>query len=178
MSKAESGDGSSVDVGKQQHPPTAQGTSSSSHIEVHVPPVGTDATTIGISSLSLADKAKDAKSPTTPPTPSTLEAVTTGTGSDLDISEHRDTEDGTKLPEPEKPRQVIAVSVSKSPSAFMNLAKKFLVTDEECDFSALEGAIVTAVDAAHLLERSKIATIVRYVDCCILADAPFCFVAV
>jgi len=56
---------------------------------------------------------------------------------------------------------VIAVSVSKGPSAFFNLARKFLVTDEECDLSALEGAIVAAVDAAHLLERSKIATIVR-----------------
>jgi hypothetical protein len=38
-----------------------------------------------------------------------------------------------------------------------------LVTDESCDLSALEGAIVSAIDAAHLLERSKIATITRYV---------------
>lgn len=30
-----------------------------------------------------------------------------------------------------------------------------------CDLSALEGAIVSAVDAVHLLERSKLATIVR-----------------
>lgn len=30
-----------------------------------------------------------------------------------------------------------------------------------CDLSALEGAIVSAVDAAHLLERSKLAKIVR-----------------
>jgi hypothetical protein len=59
------------------------------------------------------------------------------------------------------PRQVIAVSVSKGPSAFFNLARKFLVTDEMCDLSALEGAIVSAVDAAHLLERSKIANIIR-----------------
>lgn len=58
-------------------------------------------------------------------------------------------------------RQVIAVSASKGPSAFFNLARKFLVTDEACDLSALEGAIVSAVDAAHLLERSKLATIVR-----------------
>jgi Mrp family chromosome partitioning ATPase len=58
-------------------------------------------------------------------------------------------------------RQVIAVSASKGPAAFFNLARKFLVTDEECDLSALEGAIVSAVDAAHLLERSKLATIVR-----------------
>lgn len=64
-------------------------------------------------------------------------------------------------PSPQKPRQVIAVSVSKGPSAFFNLARKFLVTDDVCDLSALEGAIVSAVDAAHLLERSKIATIVQ-----------------
>lgn len=62
-----------------------------------------------------------------------------------------------------KKRQVIAVSSSKGPAAFFSLARKFLVTDESCDLSALEGAIVAAVDAAHLLERSKLATIVRYV---------------
>ena len=60
-----------------------------------------------------------------------------------------------------RPRQVIAVSASKGPAAFFNLARKFLVTDEMCDLSALEGAIVSAADAAHLLERSKLATIVR-----------------
>ena len=59
--------------------------------------------------------------------------------------------------------QVIAVSASKGPAAFFNLARKFLATDEFCDLSALEGAIVSAVDAAHLLERSKLADIVRYV---------------
>ena len=63
-----------------------------------------------------------------------------------------------------EPRQVIAVSASKGPTAFFNLARKFLVTDEMCDLSALEGAIVSAVDAAHLLERSKLATIVRCVN--------------
>jgi hypothetical protein len=63
----------------------------------------------------------------------------------------------------QRPRQVIAVSASKGPAAFFNLARKFLVTDEMCDLSALEGAIVSAVDAAHLLERSKLASIVRYV---------------
>ncbi len=62
-----------------------------------------------------------------------------------------------------RPRQVIAVSASKGPAAFFNLARKFLVTDEYCDLSALEGAIVSAADAAHLLERSQLATIVRYV---------------
>jgi hypothetical protein len=61
----------------------------------------------------------------------------------------------------EPPRQMIAVSASKSPAAFFNLARKFLVTNEMCDLSALEGAIVSAVDAAHLLERSQLATIVR-----------------
>ena len=63
----------------------------------------------------------------------------------------------------QRPRQVIAVSANKGPAAFFNLARKFLVTDEICDLSALEGAIVSAADAAHLLERSKLATIVRYV---------------
>lgn len=66
----------------------------------------------------------------------------------------------------QRPRQVIAVSASKGPAAFFNLARKFLVTDEMCDLSALEGAIVSAVDAAHLLERSKLASIVRYVGVC------------
>jgi hypothetical protein len=60
-------------------------------------------------------------------------------------------------------RQVIAVSASKNPGAFFNLARRFLVTDEYVDLSALEGAIITAVDAAHLLARSKLATIVRSV---------------
>lgn len=59
------------------------------------------------------------------------------------------------------PRQVIAVSASKGPAAFFNLARKFLASDEFCDLSALEGAIVSAVDAAHLLERSQLAHIVR-----------------
>jgi hypothetical protein len=61
----------------------------------------------------------------------------------------------------QRPRQVIAVSASKGPAAFFNLARKFLVTDDICDLSALEGAIVSATDAAHLLERSQLATIVR-----------------
>lgn len=60
-----------------------------------------------------------------------------------------------------RPRQVIAVSASKGPAAFFNLARKFLVTDDICDLSALEGAIVSAADAAHLLERSKLAKIIR-----------------
>eukprot|EP00592_Proboscia_alata_P009821 CAMPEP_0194361638 /NCGR_PEP_ID=MMETSP0174-20130528/9185_1 /TAXON_ID=216777 /ORGANISM="Proboscia alata, Strain PI-D3" /LENGTH=273 /DNA_ID=CAMNT_0039133919 /DNA_START=166 /DNA_END=987 /DNA_ORIENTATION=- len=75
-----------------------------------------------------------------------------------------DTEQGIDLITPtqtENTRQVIAVSASKGPAAFFNLARKFLVTDETCDLSALEGAIISAVDAAHLLERSKLAKIIR-----------------
>ena len=60
-----------------------------------------------------------------------------------------------------RPRQVIAVSANKNPTAFFQLAKKFLITNDMCDLSALEGAIVAAVDAAHLLERSQLASIVR-----------------
>lgn len=74
-------------------------------------------------------------------------------------SPHIESAAGTGDEDP--PRQVIAVSASKSPAAFFNLARKFLVTNEMCDLSALEGAIVSAVDAAHLLERSQLATIVR-----------------
>jgi len=59
------------------------------------------------------------------------------------------------------PRQVIAVSANKNPTIFFQLARKFLMTNEMCDLSALEGAIVSAVDAAHLLERSQLASIVR-----------------
>jgi len=113
---------------------------------------GMDATSIGVSSLSLVDKLESPQSRTTM---TTLEAETTGTESEL--SSERGKYEGAT----DKNRQVIAVSVSKSPSAFFNLARKFLITDEECDLSALEGAIVSAVDAANLLERSKIATIVR-----------------
>ncbi len=58
-------------------------------------------------------------------------------------------------------RQIIAVSANKNPTAFFQLARKFLMTNEMCDLSALEGAIVSAVDAAHLLERSQLASIVR-----------------
>lgn len=116
------------------------------------PAPGTEADSIGISSLSIVDKGKGPLTPTTPTT-----ADVAGTDSEQS-SEHGG--EGGAAPQ-EQPRQVIAVSVSKGPSAFFNLARKFLVTDEECDLSALEGAIVSAVDAAHLLERSKIATIVK-----------------
>jgi hypothetical protein len=112
----------------------------------------TDATAIGVSTLSLVDKSNDPLSSTTL---STLDAATTGT----ECSFAHGTDEIS--PSSDHARQMIAVSVSKGPSAFFNLARKFLVTDDECDLSALEGAIVSAVDAAHLLERSKIATIVR-----------------
>lgn len=131
-------------------PPTAPVHSSTTKS----PAPDTESTSIGVSSLSFDDKPKG---PLTPTTPSTLEAATTGTASEN--SSEQGIDEGTSLPE--QPRQVIAVSVSKGPSAFFNLARKFLVTDEACDLSALEGAIVSAVDAAHLLERSKIATIVQ-----------------
>jgi hypothetical protein len=73
------------------------------------------------------------------------------------------TSDATSPSTPEgvRPTQVIAVNASKGPAAFFNLARKFLVADEICDLSALEGAIVSAADAAHLLERSQLATIIR-----------------
>lgn len=63
--------------------------------------------------------------------------------------------------ETESQRPMIAVSTLKGPAVFFNLARKFLVTYETCDLSALEGAIVAAIDAAHLLQRSKLATIIR-----------------
>lgn len=66
-----------------------------------------------------------------------------------------------KIGEDDIPRQVIAVSANKNPTAFFQLARKFLMTNEMCDLSALEGAIVSAIDAAHLLERAQLASIVR-----------------
>ena len=116
----------------------------------------TEAAQDQLSSLNLADQpsAKD------PSSPSTLDTKPTASGSE-DLSEQDKNESNTT--QLERPRQTIAVSVSKGPSAFFSLARKFLVTDELCDLSALEGAIVSAIDAAHLLERSKIATITRYV---------------
>jgi len=111
-----------------------------------------DTTAIDISALALVDESNDPLSSTTL---TTLEAETKGAKYSF---EHGADE---FMPSSDHARQIIAVSVSKCPSAFFNLARKFLVTDDECDLSALEGAIVSAVDAAHLLERSKIATIVR-----------------
>ena len=56
---------------------------------------------------------------------------------------------------------MIAVSASKGPLAYFNLARKILATDQLCDLSALENAIVTAIDTAQFLERSKLADILR-----------------
>lgn len=143
------GEGAGIGLTPDRKPAAAQ---SSSTIPPSEP--DTDAAQDQLSSLSLADK------PTAqgPLTPSTLETKQTGSSS-VDSSEQD--RDETNTPQTESPRQTIAVSVSKGPSAFFNLARKFLVTDETCDLSALEGAIVSAIDAAHLLERSKIATIIR-----------------
>lgn len=125
--------------------------------EVASPSSATDSSaepiSAGSNSAALGETSNVPISPTTP----TLEAATTGTDSEHSYEHERKGSETSQLP----PRQVIAVSVSKGPSAFFNLARKFLVTDEVCDLSALEGAIVSAVDAAHLLERSKIATIIR-----------------
>ena len=154
------GEGADIGSTPDRKPAAAQ---SSSTIQPSGP--STEAAQDQLSSLSLADK------PTTtskgPLTPSTLETKPTGSSS-VDSSEQD--RDETNAPNSESPRQTIAVSVSKGPSAFFNLARKFLVTDETCDLSALEGAIVSAIDAAHLLERSKIATITRYVLFVIVFD--------
>lgn len=145
-SRGEGGQNSDVGLDPDQKSASVQ---SSSTIQPSGPDTG--AVQDQLSSLSLADKAG-------PQSPSTLE--TKPTGSDSVVSSEQDRNE-TNSPQTESPRQTIAVSVSKSPSAFFNLARKFLVTDESCDLSALEGAIVSAIDAAHLLERSKIATITR-----------------
>ncbi|GAX28241.1 hypothetical protein FisN_27Hh109 [Fistulifera solaris] len=55
----------------------------------------------------------------------------------------------------------IHVAAGKSPTENMNLARKFLVHHEIVYLSAFDAAIVIAIDAALLLQRSKYATIVR-----------------
>jgi len=50
---------------------------------------------------------------------------------------------------------------SKGCSFYVNLAKRILVNDERCSLTALEGAIVYAVDTAFSLERTKHAKIKR-----------------
>lgn len=47
----------------------------------------------------------------------------------------------------------------------MNLARKFLIHHETVYLSAFDAAIVIAIDAALLIQRSKYATIARYVMC-------------
>lgn len=125
-----------------------------------------------------SEKPTDTTPETPQPTPSTQSSIPPGSPpalgedsppaaaalTDRKPAAKRGDEPSTSPSTPEdalRPRQVIAVSATKGPAAFFNLARKFLVTDEMCDLSALEGAIVSAVDAAHLLERSKLATIVR-----------------
>lgn len=148
-SRGEGGQNSDVGLNPDRKPATVQ---SSSTLQPSGP--NTEAAQDQLSSLSLADK-PTAKGPLSP---SSLETKPTGSDS-VDSSEQDRHETSTS--QTESHRQTIAVSVSKGPSAFFNLARKFLVTDETCDLSALEGAIVSAIDAAHLLERSKIATIIR-----------------
>ena len=129
----------------------------------------------GISSKQATPKStNDPAEPQTPQTGEPSEPATPpGLGDEPTTSEEVESKPAASRDQPsesttpstpddaQRPRQVIAVSASKGPAAFFNLARKFLVTDEICDLSALEGAIVSAVDAAHLLERSKLATIVR-----------------
>lgn len=98
---------------------------------------------------------------TTPPTTQIPTAQTIYQASETETSPPSPSQQQQLSTTPSSRHQVIAVSASKGPAAFFNLARKFLVTDEFCDLSALEGAIVSAVDAAHLLERSKLADIVR-----------------
>ena len=117
-------------------------------------------------SRPVQQHSKESKQPATPPKLGE-EPINASTNEDRKPAAKRDHPSDSTSPstqdDPARPRQVIAVSASKGPTAFFNLARKFLVTDEMCDLSALEGAIVSAVDAAHLLERSQLATIVRYV---------------
>jgi hypothetical protein len=113
------------------------------------PPQKTEGPPLG--ELTTSQTAKK-PAPQSAPTPSASTITDTNVPPPVASSEGEDDD---------PPRQVIAVSASKGPAAFFNLARKFLATDEMCDLSALEGAIVSAVDAAHLLERSQLATIVR-----------------
>ena len=119
---------------------------------VHEIPVSSDTTSSGIPSPGPGSPLPEEQKPSAAKAASSggqqITQQPTGLGQDDPLNQ---------------PRQVIAVSASRGPAAFFNLARKFLVTDEMCDLSALEGAIVSAVDAAHLLERSKLATIERYV---------------
>lgn len=55
----------------------------------------------------------------------------------------------------------IPVSVSKTARAYFNIARKALETHRRVELSALEAAVVIAVDASFLLTRAKMGTVER-----------------
>jgi hypothetical protein len=61
-----------------------------------------------------------------------------------------------------KPSKEITVGANKGCSFYFKLARRMLMNEEACDLTALEGAIVFAVDTAFLLERTMHAKITRY----------------
>ena len=54
----------------------------------------------------------------------------------------------------------IFVARERSPSTYFNIVKRKLLQDNEITLTALEGAIVVAVDAANMLSKENIANIV------------------
>jgi hypothetical protein len=55
----------------------------------------------------------------------------------------------------------VPVSVSKTARAYFNIARKALETHRRVELSALEAAVVIAVDASFLLTRAKMGTVER-----------------
>lgn len=55
----------------------------------------------------------------------------------------------------------IPVSVSKTARAYFNLARKALEAHRRVELSALEAAVVIAIDASFLLTRAKMGTVER-----------------
>ena len=55
----------------------------------------------------------------------------------------------------------IPVSVSKSARSYFNIARKALETHRRVELSALEAAVVIAVDASFLLTRAKMGAVER-----------------
>lgn len=55
----------------------------------------------------------------------------------------------------------IPVSVSKSARSYFNIARKALETHRRVELSALEAAVVIAVDASFLLSRAKMGVVER-----------------
>ncbi len=55
----------------------------------------------------------------------------------------------------------VPVSVSKTARAYFNICRKALETHRRVELSALEAAVVIAVDASFLLTRAKMGTIER-----------------